>query len=495
MAFDAVSYNPEELDRAMVAVPAGSFLFGLTADEKTAQAHEAGVHPDMLHFHSRRREAEAPAFWIDRYPVSRGQFLRFMRQTGYRIPYSGWLVGWTELTGWHDFRPESLALPMVGVNAEDAQAYAAWLGKRLPTEVEWEKAWRGRDGRLFPWGDCWEAGHAFRNPGNTSLGVAIPVGAFGQGGPHGLCSYGLVLEWVRTVFPAHGKSGAADRNPFVLAGGSFCHTKPYSFLPTNRSSWSHQMRIYNGGFRCVSDSPPAGLVDEPAYRVASFELPTPLAIRGDLYLKEPIRLVPTEWATFSIFVPWFPESVWVLDCPESDWEELGGANAWPSRPRHEWHVPWEVHDGGARICYRRQRSGKAVSLEAWAEGDTVRYRFELEGLSPVRAGSFCLKTFSPFFSSQERHTQVRIGKGATARCCSLPLAPDVAVSFAWSLGEIGPSARAAYASYDGGGKVLFPEGHYVASGNGWPPYTHLSPAGSGLIDTHGEGSFSFHVER
>jgi len=500
MAHVVTNYDPEELDRAMVPVPAGKLLFGLTPQDKLSQARKAGVHPDMLHFHPERRELETGAFWIDRYPVTRGQFLRFMKETGYHIVYSGWLVGWTELAEWFDFQDETHPLPMVGVNAEDAQAYAEWLGKRLPTEVEWEKAWRGADGRLFPWGDEWQDGFAPRNPGNTSLRVSIPVGAFPDTGPYGLSSYGLVLEWVKVAYPARGKSGGVDNNPAVLAGGSFCHTKDYSFLPTNRSSWSHQMRIYNGGFRCVADAPPDGLVAEPAYRVESFTRPEPLAIRDDLYLEEKIRLVPTHWATFSIYVPWLPESMWVLDCPEGDWDAFGGANSWPARPEADWHIPWEVEDGGSRIRYLREAGKKKVAFEAWAEGPTVHYRFEIDHIAPVRAGSFCLKAFSPFFSSQERFTQVRLEGGKATRCCELPLAPDPSASFFWSLGEVAPPARAAYLSYDGRARVLFPEGHHTVSGNGWPPCTHITPGGwgtsgrgSGLVEKEGGGSFSFCV--
>jgi formylglycine-generating enzyme required for sulfatase activity len=506
MAYTVANYDPQELDRAMMRVPAGKVLFGLTPEEKAAQAQKAGVHSDMLHFHSNRRELEVPGFWIDRHPVTRGQFLRFMKETGYSILYNGWLVGWAELTGWHDFTPGGLALPMVGVNSVDAEAYAAWLGKRLPTEVEWERAWRGSDGRLFPWGNEWKDGFTFRNPGNTGLGVSIPVGAFPETGPHGLSGYGLVGEWVRVVFPPTSTSGSPDSNPAVLAGGAFCHTKDYSFLPTNRLSWSHHMRIYDSGFRCVADKPPAGLVEKPRYRVESFDLPKPLAIREDLYLKEKIRLVPTNWATFSIFVPWFPQSVWVLDCPEGDWDCFGGANSWPSRPKEDWFIPWKVEADGTRIRYLRESGGKKVAFVAWAEGHTVRYRFDIENIAPVRAGSFCLKTLSPFFSSQERVTQVRIEGGKMTRCCELPLAPEPSASFFWSLGEVASPARAGYISYDGKGKVLFPEGDFIVSGNGWPPCTHITPGGwacpersrrgtggrgSDLIEKASSGSFSF----
>jgi len=552
MAYEVAHYAPSELDRAMVRVPAGKVLFGLTAEEKAAQAKAAGVHPDMLHFHSDRHELEVPAFWMDKHPVTRGQFLRFMQQTGYSILYNGWLVGWAELTGWHHFAPENLPLPMVGVNSEDAAAYAAWLGKRLPTEVEWERAWRGSDGRLWPWGNTWQDGFCFRNPGNVGLGIAIPVGAYPDTGPFGLGSYGLVGEWVKVAYPQTNRAGtASDPNPAVLAGGAFCHRQPYSFLPSNRLSWASQMRIYDSGFRCVADQPPDEVshlhfahsrhvpnedaTPAPAYRVESYTPPKPVAIREDLYLKAPIRLVPSQCATFSIFVPWFPEGMWVLDCPEGDWEGFGGANSWPSRPRDEWLIPWKVegvatnqHEStrnaggqvsggsgiradscqfvatprcGTRISYLREKAGKKVFFEAWAEGHTVRWRFDLSGVTPVRAGSFCLKTLSPFFSSQERFTQVRIEGDRLTRCCELPLAPEPSASFFWSLGEVAPPARAGYVSYDGRGRVLFPEGDLIFSGNGWPPCTHVTPGGwgttgrrSNLIEKEGGGACSFLVE-
>ncbi|MBM4040351.1 MAG: formylglycine-generating enzyme family protein, partial [Planctomycetes bacterium] len=489
--------DPKELDRAMAPIPAGKVLFGLRPEEKAAQAQAAGVHPDMLHFYADRRELEVPAFWMDRHPVTRGQFLRFMQATGYSILYNGWLVGWAEMTGWHHFAPENLALPMVGVNSEDAAAYAAWLGKRLPTEVEWERAWRGDDGRLWPWGNTWQDGFCFRNPGNVSLGVAIPVGAYPDTAPFGLGSYGIVGEWVKVVYPQTNRaSTSTDPCPAVLAGGAFCHRQRYSFLPSNRLSWASQMRIYDSGFRCVADTPPDGLVPSPAYRVESYTPPKPVAIRQDLYLNAPIRLAPYQCATFAIYVPWFPEGMWVLDCPEGDWDEFGGANSWPSRPKADWLVPWKVEAGGTRISYLREHTGKRVFFEARAEGHTVRWRFELDGVSPVHAGSFCLKTLSPFFSSQERFTQVRIEGERLTRCCELPLAPEPSASFAWSLGEVAPPARAGCVSHDGRGRMLFPEGALIFSGNGWPHCTHMRPSGPGsdLIETEGGGSVSFCIE-
>ena len=148
------AYSAAALDRDMVYVPGGEFLYGMTAEEKRRAAESAGVHPDLLRNHSDRCTRKAPGFWIDRYPVTRGQFARFLKATGHGFLTNGWVVGWRELSAsWPPDRPGAEALPMIGINADDAEAYTRWAGKRLPTEEEWELAARGTDGRLYPWGN------------------------------------------------------------------------------------------------------------------------------------------------------------------------------------------------------------------------------------------------------------------------------------------------------------------------------------------------------
>ena len=505
MGFNVKGYDPEMFNQAMVFIPGGKAVLGLKPAVKRELAKQAGVHPDMLHFQTNHTKLDVAAFWIDRYPVTRGQFLRFLKATGYRMPYNGWLVGWAELTGWKNFTDAELALPMVGVGSEDAEAYAAWIGKRLPTESEWEKAWRGDDGRLFPWGKTWQDGFTFRNPGNTSLKLSLPAGCFPETGPYGLSGYGQVLEWVKTAFAPHSKDGAhQDGNPYLLAGGSFRHNFTYSFLPSNRSSWHHTMRIYNSGFRCVSTTPPQNLVKSPKYTVTQFNLPRPLQIRREAYGKEKIQLFPCGCATFGITVPWFPESAWYLDCPEGDWGPFGGANAWPYRSVEEWELPWIVENDGQRLSYRRSKDNQSLCFEAVAEGDTVRYRIDLAGLPPQRANTFCFKTFSPFFSSQERGTQVKLTPDGIVPVTSLPIPANNPVSFFWYLGEVKPPERAALRAVDGSGCVLFPDKHLGAAGNGWVPCTHITPGGApwgagnsaaGMLTKIGEGSFTFAIKR
>jgi hypothetical protein len=307
------------------------------------------------------------------------------------------------------------------------------------------------------------------------------------------------MEWVRTAFRPTSKDGEHhDANSHLLAGGSFFHVQPYSFLPTNRSSWHASMRIYNSGFRCVADLAPAGLVRTTAYRVVAADPPSLVSPRRDLYLTEPIRLEPTGCTTLGIRVPWFPESVWYLDCPEGNWGPFGGAGTWPDKSPDVWEVPWVVEDGGRRASYLRRSGNQSVRFTAVVDGATVRYEFDLEGMPRVLPSSLCFKTFSPFFSSQERGTQVGIGPDGIRHVNRLPIPPDSPVSFFWHLGEAKPPERAALQSYDGTARVLFPEAHLAAAGNGWVPCTHLAPGkaawgrgGGKTAHRHFGGSFSF----
>ena len=126
------------------------------------------------------------AYAIDRYPVTNAQYKKFIDEKGYTPP-----------PGWHgDQYPSGKANhPVLYVTWHDAQAYAEWAGKRLPTEAEWEKAARGTDGRLWPWGNDWREGHC--NCAENKTDDTTPVGIF----PAGRSPYGVddmaanVWEW------------------------------------------------------------------------------------------------------------------------------------------------------------------------------------------------------------------------------------------------------------------------------------------------------------
>ncbi|MBI3926059.1 MAG: SUMF1/EgtB/PvdO family nonheme iron enzyme [Armatimonadetes bacterium] len=112
-----------------VEVPAGTFRFGLD-----------------------NQPADLPAYRISKYPVTNAQYLEFVKATGFQ-PDGGWSP---PPEGAYPPGEESLGNhPVVGVSWHDAVAFADWAGARLPTEQEWEKAARGPDGNLFPWGNDW----------------------------------------------------------------------------------------------------------------------------------------------------------------------------------------------------------------------------------------------------------------------------------------------------------------------------------------------------
>src|SRR5258708_2401311 len=129
---DAPSGGPAGID--WVLVPGGEFLMG--SDRR--RDRRTWGNEDTQH------EVFIDAFWISRVTVTNRQYLDFVRSTGHRIP-SHWRNG--------EIPPSKENHPVVQVDWFDAGAFCQWAGGRLPTEAEWEKAARGTDGRIYPWGD------------------------------------------------------------------------------------------------------------------------------------------------------------------------------------------------------------------------------------------------------------------------------------------------------------------------------------------------------
>jgi serine/threonine-protein kinase len=208
-----------------VLVPAGPFVRGSTRalDERPVA------------------RARLAAFRIDRTEVTRAMYARCV--TAGRCAKAGEAPG-ADLAG---------DLPVTNVSWHDARAYCAFVGGRLPTEAEWEKAARGTDGREFPWGadaDCaranWgnyegEGPCAGKNPGRP-----VPVGQYPKGAsPYGVLDLaGNVWEWVETRYEE-------DEERRVVRGGSCCS---YFIEPraANRNAWAPHHRDADLGFRCAS---------------------------------------------------------------------------------------------------------------------------------------------------------------------------------------------------------------------------------------------------
>jgi formylglycine-generating enzyme required for sulfatase activity len=212
-------------------IPPGWFLMGEDSGRLTNQP---------------QRQVYLDEYEIQVNEVTRADFARFIESTGYQAP--GWIPGSSEEDD----------LPVVGVLWEDADAYCRWLGMRLPTEAEWEKAARGTDGRRFPWGDEWDVLKA--NTQESNLAKLLPVGSYpGGSSPYGILDMtGNAAEWVSDYFDPSYYSYAPDRNPIgpekimdrVLRGGSFAG--PAEFATTFFRDSSHSDRPnYRVGFRCA----------------------------------------------------------------------------------------------------------------------------------------------------------------------------------------------------------------------------------------------------
>ncbi|HEX6871470.1 MAG TPA: SUMF1/EgtB/PvdO family nonheme iron enzyme [Micromonosporaceae bacterium] len=239
-------------------------------------------------------------YLIDRYPVTVAEFRAFVQDTGYRtsaeeVGYG--LVygeqGWAELAGacWKlpagpgDELERYLDHPVVHISWLDANAYAQWAGKRLPTESEWEFAARGSGFRIWPWGDTWHGANAntaeyFAGPMATleqwrtwwlavlaergPIPLTTPVGTFSPAGdsPFGCGDLaGNVYEWTSTVSHLYGESAECDPTLRmvmgryrVIRGGSWMNFR-YQVRCSERmhgdpDGWSS----FAIGFRCAVDA-------------------------------------------------------------------------------------------------------------------------------------------------------------------------------------------------------------------------------------------------
>ena len=177
----------------MVLVPAGPFRMGLPDGDLFAEDHEKP-----------QRSVDVPAFWIDVHPVTNARFARFIEAGGYANE-QWWApdgLAWRRKNRveapamWGQSGWDGGDQPAAGVSWYEADAYARWAGKRLPTDAEWEKAARGTDGRRYPWGDDWP--HAGVCNFDMQVGRTSPVGLYPAGASPFGCQdmAGNVNNWV-----------------------------------------------------------------------------------------------------------------------------------------------------------------------------------------------------------------------------------------------------------------------------------------------------------
>lgn len=215
----------------MAYVPGGEFKMGTDgADPLEKPAHTVVLRP----------------FFIDIYEVTREEYANFVKATGHSPPPK-WING--------QYPSGTAKWPVTGVDWDDATAYAQWMGKRLPTEEEWEFAARGTDGRKYPWGNDWLNDKA--NVGKPK-GALTAVGSYKSVSPFGLFDMvGNAWEWTSAdwaAYPGGSIAGGAGSNNKVIRGGSFLSTLDNA-TTTFRSGWPRQgARSYEEtSFRCAMD--------------------------------------------------------------------------------------------------------------------------------------------------------------------------------------------------------------------------------------------------
>jgi len=270
----------------MALIPAGDFMMGSKEGEGAFDEHPQHV-------------VYLDDYYIDKYEVTNAQFKDFVEATGYVTDaerkdygevwnpkansvylrlhnFSG--VNWRNPNAWIDNerlpnRPhpdawenynimDKMDCPVVQVSWNDAQAYAKWADKRLPTEAEWEKAARGTDGRKWPWGNVFNLNiEGVTVHANIASDYLLPVGSF----PTGVSPYdvynmtGNAQEWIADWYAQDYYAQSPQNNPKgpetgkfrVLRGGSWRHQKSHHVLSIARA---YQVPDYSSnfaGFRCA----------------------------------------------------------------------------------------------------------------------------------------------------------------------------------------------------------------------------------------------------
>jgi serine/threonine-protein kinase len=240
---DATPSPTKPFEPEMLLIPAGEFLMGsdlrkdMNADDNEQPQHELYL----------------PGYYIARTPVTNAQYLAFVQDAGWRPP-----------DHWKKRKPPKgkETHPVDHVSWSDAIAYCKWLSEatgkpfRLPTEAEWEKAARGTDGGIYPWGNQWDAERC--NNDESGIDDMTPVGKYSPEGdsPYGCADMaGNVREWTSSLYKpypydvADGREDLGAEGVCVLRGGEFdngsrgvrCAARYWN--PPDLSSWGLGFRV------------------------------------------------------------------------------------------------------------------------------------------------------------------------------------------------------------------------------------------------------------
>jgi formylglycine-generating enzyme required for sulfatase activity len=241
---------------AMRLIRAGEFVFGADSDVPLPIER-----PDGFESPNPRQTLQLGDYYMDVTEVANSVYKQFCDATGRPYPLPPYFD-----KSYFDTKPD---YPVVGITFDDAEAFAVWAGKRLPTEQEWEKAARGADARIYPWGNSLPTRHANTDGGADGFEYPAPVNSAPEGAsPYGLLNMsGNVWEWTASLYQPSSrevqqrvaawkqvgvtwKSGAPW---FVIKGGDFDTPADdlYLMLFFRAANPSDVQMPY--GFRCAMD--------------------------------------------------------------------------------------------------------------------------------------------------------------------------------------------------------------------------------------------------
>jgi len=254
-----VSHSPEKINETeMILIEEGEFFMG--SDRAGSETDEKPC-----------RKVYLSSFWIDKYEVTNSQFCKFLNSKGASGNNGHVWIHTDDISGECRIKkinntfvviPGYENHPVTFVTWYGASAYAKWLGKRLPTEAEWEKAARGTDIRIFPWGSNWDSGRC-ANKDNCSDRKTKPVGSYQEGAsPYGVMDMaGNVLEWCSDWYGYYTVMEEPVKNPHgpfagvtkILRGGSWDDDYYYCRI-TFRGNYSPDNYDNDIGFRCPTSA-------------------------------------------------------------------------------------------------------------------------------------------------------------------------------------------------------------------------------------------------
>ena len=248
-----------KMPQGMIRIPEADFLFNVQGVEIEGE-NDIGVDvqypwedaPRRFHSH----EMHVSSFYIDKYPVTNAEYKTFIDTTRYHPKDDlNFLRDWNHGTypaGW-DQRP------VTWVSMEDARAYAAWAGKRLPHEWEWQYAAQGGDGRLYPWGNEWNAAAVPVPDKSREMRAPDAVAAHPNGAsPFGVMDMvGNVWQWTEEFVDEHTRAGIVRGGSYYQPQGSIWYfPEAYKLSEHGKFLLMAPSMDRSGtiGFRCAADA-------------------------------------------------------------------------------------------------------------------------------------------------------------------------------------------------------------------------------------------------